>query len=41
MSHGSHDQEMVIRSTRGCFHLDLPEIWRYRGPLFLLVYRRP
>jgi lipopolysaccharide transport system permease protein len=31
--------EIVIRSTRGWFHLNLTDVWRYRDLLFLLVHR--
>jgi lipopolysaccharide transport system permease protein len=31
--------EIVIRPTRGWFHLDLADVWRYRDLLFLLVHR--
>jgi len=31
--------EIVIRPTRGWFHLNLADIWRYRDLLFLLVHR--
>lgn len=33
------DYELVICPTRGWFHLDLAEVWRYRDLLFQLVYR--
>src|SRR5262245_17046673 len=31
--------EIVIRPTRGWFHLNLADLWRYRDLLFLLVHR--
>jgi lipopolysaccharide transport system permease protein len=31
--------EIVIRPTRGWFHLNLADVWRYRDLLFLLVHR--
>src|SRR6516164_2696005 len=31
--------EIVIRSTRGRFQLNLADVWRYRDLLFLLVHR--
>jgi lipopolysaccharide transport system permease protein len=31
--------EVVIRPTRGWFHLNLADVWRYRDLLFLLVHR--
>src|SRR5262245_13304515 len=31
--------EIVIRPTRGWFHLNLPDLWQYRDLLFLLVHR--
>lgn len=31
--------ELVIRPTRGWFHLNLGDLWRYRDLLFLLVHR--
>jgi lipopolysaccharide transport system permease protein len=31
--------EIVIHPTRGWFHLNLAELWRYRDLLFLLVHR--
>jgi len=34
-----NDCEIVIRSTRSWFTLNLPEIWRYRDLLALLVHR--
>jgi lipopolysaccharide transport system permease protein len=34
-----NDCEIVIRSTRSWFILNLPEIWRYRDLLALLVHR--
>ena len=34
-----NDCEIVIRSTRSRFTLNLPEIWRYRDLLALLVHR--
>jgi lipopolysaccharide transport system permease protein len=33
------DYELVIRPTRGWFHLNLADLWRYRDLLFLLVHR--
>ena len=30
MPHVASDYELVIRPTRGWFHLDLVEVWRYR-----------
>ena len=33
------DCEVVIRPTRGWFHLNLADVWRYRDLLFLLVHR--
>jgi homopolymeric O-antigen transport system permease protein len=33
------DYELVIRPTRGWFHLDLADVWRYRDLLWLLVHR--
>jgi lipopolysaccharide transport system permease protein len=39
MLHIPPDYELVIRPTRGWFHLNLGEVWRYRDLLFLLVYR--
>jgi homopolymeric O-antigen transport system permease protein len=33
------DYELVIRPTRGWFHLDLADVWRYRDLLLLLVHR--
>jgi lipopolysaccharide transport system permease protein len=39
MPHVPADYELTIRPTRGWFHLDLAEIWRYRDLLFLLVNR--
>src|SRR5215470_7466272 len=34
-----NDCEIVIRSTRSWFTLNLPEIWNYRDLLALLVHR--
>ena len=31
--------EIVIRPTRGWFHLNLADLWKYRDLLFLLVHR--
>jgi homopolymeric O-antigen transport system permease protein len=31
--------ELLIRPTRGWLHVDLPEVWRYRDLLFMLVRR--
>ena len=31
--------EIVIRPTRGWFHLNLADLWQYRDLLFLLVHR--
>jgi lipopolysaccharide transport system permease protein len=31
--------ELVIRPTRGWFHVNLADVWRYRDLLFLLVHR--
>src|SRR5262245_34127419 len=39
MPHVPSDYELVIRPTRGWFHLDLADVWRYRDLLFLLVHR--
>jgi lipopolysaccharide transport system permease protein len=39
MLHTPPDYELIIRPTRGWFHLNLGEVWRYRDLLFLLVYR--
>ncbi len=39
MTHVPPDYEFVIRPTRGWFHLDLADVWRYRDLLFLLVQR--
>jgi len=39
MPHVAYDYELVIRPTRGWFHLDLAEVWRYRDLLLLLVHR--
>jgi lipopolysaccharide transport system permease protein len=35
----SSNYEIVIRPTRGWFHVDLAEVWQYRDLLFLLVHR--
>ena len=39
MPHVPSDYELVIRPTRGWFHLNLADVWRYRDLLFLLVHR--
>ena len=39
MSHLPANYELVIRPTRGWFHLNLGDLWRYRDLLFLLVHR--
>ena len=39
MPHVASDYELVIRPTRGWFHLNLADVWRYRDLLFLLVHR--
>ena len=39
MPHVPADFEFVIRPTRGWFHLNLAEVWRYRDLLFVLVHR--
>jgi lipopolysaccharide transport system permease protein len=39
VSHLPANYELVIRPTRGWFHLNLGDLWRYRDLLFLLVHR--
>ena len=39
MSHVASDYELVIRPTRGWFHMNLADVWRYRDLLLLLVHR--
>jgi lipopolysaccharide transport system permease protein len=39
MPHVASDYELVIRPTRGWFHLNLADVWRYRDLLFVLVHR--
>jgi len=39
MPHVTSDYELVIRPTRGWFHLDLAAVWRYRDLMFMLVHR--
>jgi lipopolysaccharide transport system permease protein len=33
------EYELVIRPTKGWFHLNIGDVWRYRDLLFLLVHR--
>jgi len=33
------EYELVIRPTKGWFHLNIGELWHYRDLLFLLVHR--
>lgn len=39
MPYLASDNELVIRPTRGWFHLDLLELWRYRDLFWLLIHR--
>ena len=39
MSQIPSNYEIVIRPTRGWFHLDLADLWKYRDLLFLMVHR--
>jgi hypothetical protein len=39
MLHVPSDYELVIRLTRGWFHVNLTDLLRYRDLLFLLVHR--